>query len=149
MSKTAFALLFVLPLLPAILSAGSDSTTMTVSVEVVGRTIVTIEKQPALLEITRDDVARGYVDLPQAVSFHVRSNAANGYLLQFEPVGFPFSRADVKWGDDLARVAGEGSWIFRAYQQGTTTGTFNVRLMLAPQMQPGTYAWPVRFAPAS
>jgi hypothetical protein len=148
-SKTTFALLFALPLLPAILCAGSNSTTMTVSAEVVGRTILTIDNQPTFLEITRDDVARGYVDVPRAVSFHVRSNAANGYAMQFEPVAFPFSRADVKWGDDLARVTGEGSWIFHTYQQGTTIGTFNVRLMLAPEMQPGMYAWPLRFEPAS
>lgn len=127
------------------LLAASKSASLSVSVEVVARTIMTVDSQPAAVEVTSNDVARGYVDVPQAVAFHVRSNAANGYTVQFQPVSGPFSRAYVNWGNAQATVAADGAWLSQPYQQGTMTGTFNVRLALAPGTQPGNYAWPVRF----
>ena len=83
--------------------------------------------------------------MPQAVAFHVRSNAANGYTVQFQPVSGPFSRADVSWGNAQATVGADGAWLSAPYRQGTAGGTFSVRLTLAPGTQPGSYAWPVRF----
>src|SRR3989475_9261029 len=79
--------------------ANSASVTMNVSVQVIARTIVTVGQQPAAINVTAKDVQRGYIDLPAAVAFQVRSNARNGYALQFEPVAGPFSRAHVKWGN--------------------------------------------------
>jgi hypothetical protein len=32
------------------------------------------------------------------------------------------------------------------YQQGTTTGRLDVRLVLVADATPGSYSWPVRFA---
>ena len=125
--------------------AASKSASLTVSVEVVARTIMTVDSQPATVEVTADDVARGYVDLPQSVLFHVRSNAANGYTVQFQPLSGPFNRADINWGNSLATVSSDGAWISQPYQQGTTSGTLSVRLALTPGTQPGSYAWPVRF----
>lgn len=125
--------------------AASKSASVGVSVEVVARTIMTVDTQPAAVEVTSNDVARGYVDVPQAVAFHVRSNAANGYTVQFQPVSGPFSRAYVNWGNAQATVGADGAWLSEPYQQGTTSGTFNVRLALAQGAEPGNYAWPVRF----
>jgi hypothetical protein len=125
--------------------AASKSASMSVSVEVVARTIMTVDSQPAAVEVTSNDVVRGYVDVPQAVAFHVRSNAANGYTVQFQPVSGPFSRAYVNSGNAQATVGADGAWLSQPYQQGTVTGTFNVRLALAPGTQPGNYAWPVLF----
>ena len=106
---------------------------------------MTVDSQPASIEVTADDVARGYVELPNSVVFHVRSNASNGYVIQFQPVMGPFSRADVSYGSSLAAVGSDGAWLSQPYQRGTTSGSFNVRLMVAPGTQPGSYAWPVRF----
>jgi len=106
---------------------------------------MTVDSQPASIEVTADDVARGYVELPNSVVFHVRSNASNGYVIQFQPVMGPFSRADVSYGSSLAAVGTDGAWLSQPYQQGTTSGSFDVRLMLAAGTQPGSYAWPVRF----
>ena len=127
------------------LVAASKSASLTVSVEVVARTIMTVDSQPASVEVSADDVARGYVELPNSVAFHVRSNASNGYVIQFQPVTGPFSHADVSYGSSLAAVGSDGAWLSEPYRQGTATGSFNVRLTLAPGTQPGSYPWPVRF----
>jgi len=124
--------------------AASASATMNVSVQVVARTMVTVGQQPAAVEVTAADIRRGYIDLPGAVAFRVRSNARNGYVLQFEPVGGPFSRAQVQWGNRTAVVGAEGTWITRS-QPETTTGLLDVRLVLATDAMPGNYAWPIRF----
>src|SRR3979409_752627 len=93
----------LLPLLIAItamtttsLFAGSNTAEMTVSARVLARTILTVDSQPASVEITGTDIARGYVDVPQAVAFRVRSNVREGYSLSFQPVAFPFAAAEVR-----------------------------------------------------
>jgi hypothetical protein len=142
---TAFLLLAVIVAIgPA--SAASTSAQLSVSVQVVARTILTVDRQPGSIDITPSDVARGYVDLPQAMVFHVRSNASNGYSVQFDPMSYPFSRADINWGNTSATVGTDGTWLTRPYQQGPTPGSLNVRLTLSADASPGSYAWPVRIA---
>ncbi len=146
---TAVLLLAAVALTAAPLNAASSSAQMNVSVQVIARTILTVEAQPASVEVSPADVARGYVEVPQAVAFRVRSNAANGYTVQFEPVAAPFARAEVTWENAVATVGADGTWLTRPYQQGTTTGTMNVRLTLASGTQPGSYAWPLSFTASS
>src|SRR5712691_873566 len=142
---TAFLLLTVIvSIAPA--SAASTSAQLSISVQVVALTILTVDSQPAAIEVSATDVARGYVEVPQAVLFHVRSNAINGYTVQFDPMSYPFSRADINWGNTMATVGADGTWLRQPYQQGTTTGSLNVRLTLAPDATAGSYAWPVRIA---
>jgi len=142
---TAFLLLTVIvSIAPA--SAASTSAQLSISVQVVARTILTVDSQPAALEVTATDVARGYVEVPQAVMFHVKSNAINGYTVQFDPMSYPFSRADINWGNTMATVGADGTWLRQPYQQGTTAGSLNVHLTLAPDATPGSYSWPVRLA---
>ena len=142
---TAFLMLAaVIATVPA--SAAPISAQMSVSVEVVARTILTVDSQPSTITVSPTDVARGYVEVPQAVLFHVRSNAINGYAVQFDPISYPFSRADINWESTMATVGTDGTWLTRPYQQGTTAGSLNVRLMLSQDAAPGSYAWPVRVA---
>src|SRR5438876_2074615 len=99
--------------------AGSSTAQMTVSVQVIARTILTVDAQPSAVNVTADDIARGYVDVPQAVAFRVRSNSREGYTLTFQPVSFPFSAAEVRWGAQSAMVEG-GDWmssLSHPYQQ--------------------------------
>lgn len=146
MSKRITATLLLTVILIAPAYAASTSAQLSISVEVVARTILTIDRQPANIEITAADVARGYVDVPQAMAFRVRSNAINGYTVQFDPMSYPFSRADINWGNTSATVGADGTWLTRPYQQGTTTGSLNVRLTLTANALPGSYSWPVRVA---
>ena len=139
------ALLSAVAVVPTAFAGGSASATMHVSVEVVARTVVTIDHQPDVVTITQQDIDRGYVEVPAAVAFRIRSNANNGYAVQFEPVGYPFSRAKIAWDGQSAVVSGDGSWLTRPYQPGEQLGSFNVTLDVSPDTAPGTYPWPVRF----
>jgi hypothetical protein len=139
------ALLSAVASVPAAFAGGSASATMHVSVEVVARTIVTIDHQPDVVTVTQQDIDRGYVEVPAAVAFRIRSNAQNGYAVQFEAVGYPFTRAKIAWGSQSAVVTGDSSWLTRPYEPGEQPGSFNVTLDVAANTTPGTYPWPVRF----
>ena len=129
--------------------ADSASATMAISVQVIGRTLLTVGSQPASVEVTQSDIQRGYIDVPAAVAFQVRSNAREGYSLQFEPVSGPFAQAKVTWENSTAAIGADGSWLTHGYQQGTLAGQLDVRLVLAAGATPGSYSWPVRFAAES
>ena len=130
------------------LYAGSSAAQMNVSVQVIARTILTVDTQPSAVNVTADDIARGYVDVPQAVAFRVRSNSREGFALTFQPVTFPFSAAEVRWGAQSAVVEG-GDWmpsLSHPYQQGSSAGSLAVRLRLSAGVEPGSYAWPLQVA---
>jgi hypothetical protein len=148
------ALLLVLVAVTAISApvyAGSSAAQMNVSVQVIARTILTIDAQPATVNVTQDDVARGYVDVPQVVAFRVLSNSRDGYSLTFHPISYPFSAAEVRWGAQAAVVEG-GDWmpsLSHPYQQGGSAGSLAVRLRLSAGAEPGSYAWPLQVAASS
>lgn len=146
--KTLLPLLLALTAIAIPSFAASNSAQMNVSVQVIARTILTIDAQPATVDISAEDVARGYVDVPQAVAFRVRSNSREGYTLTFQPVSFPFSAAEVRWGAQSATVEG-GDWLSslsHPYQQGGSAGSLAVRLRLSAGVEPGSYAWPLQVA---
>ena len=139
-------MLLAITAMSAPLYAGSSTGQMNVSVQVIARTILTVDAQPSEINVTADDIARGYVDVPQAVAFRVRSNSRDGYTLTFQPVSFPFSSAMVRWEAQTARVEG-GDWLAsmsHPYQQGGSAGSLAVRLQLSADAEPGSYAWPLQ-----
>ena len=147
--RTVLPLIATFVILAVPVYADSASATMAISVQVIGRTLLTVGQQPASVEVTQSDIQRGYIDVPAAVAFQVRSNARDGYSLQFEPVSGPFAQAKVTWENSTAAVGADGSWLTHGYQQGTMAGRLDVRLVLAPDATPGSYSWPVRFAAES
>jgi len=139
--KTATIALLVLAAAAAPLHAASAQ--MHVSVEVIARTILSVDSQPASIDVTPADIARGFVQVPSAIAFRVHSNARNGYTIQFQALRGPFTQAQVSWGNAVVTVGSESSWLAQPYQQGITTGAMDVRLSLASNAVPGRYDWPV------
>ena len=149
--KALLPVLLAFTAMSAPLYAGSNTAQMNVSVQVIERTILTIETQPATVSVTTDDIARGYVDVPQAVAFRIRSNSREGYALTFQPVSFPFAAAEVRWGAQAAMVE-RSDWmpsLTHPYQQGGSAGSLAVRLRLDAGVEPGSYAWPLHVAASS
>lgn len=127
------------------LNAGSTSAPMTVSVQVIGRAILSIESAPRQIEITADDVARGYVDLPGSIILRVRTNSRSGYLLQASNAGPAFISAELSFGDATMKVV-EESWIQRPYASGGDRLSIHARLRLAPMTTAGAYTLPLAFS---
>ena len=124
--------------------AASSSAEMRVSVTVVPRTILIIDSEPSRVEVTAADVARGYLELPDALVFRVRSNNPAGYLVQVSALGGPFGRATVTWGSSSVSIGTTEGWIAQPYRRGVTPPVVaSIRLEIPRGTAPGSYPWPV------
>ena len=131
-------------ILAAPLSGESISREMGVSARVLGRTLLTMSERPTAITVTADDVRRGYLDLPRAVAFQIRSNGREGYLVRFDALPEPFSRAHVRW-QQVHVVVGPSheAWVAQPYSRESLAVTADVRLEMSPSTVPGTYSWPL------
>ena len=144
MLKRIFGVTLIAAVLAAPLSGETVSAEMSVSARVIGRTLLTVNGQPGSVTITPEDVRRGYLDLPRAVDFQIRSNVREGYLVRFDALPEPFARAHVRW-QQVHVVVGTGheSWVAQPYVKGMHAVQADVRLEIAPGTPPGTYGWPL------
>jgi hypothetical protein len=124
--------------------AGSTSALMSVRVQVLARTLLNVESQPPSLVLTEADLARGYVEVPAVSRIRVRSNDSNGYLLAFDVTAGPFTAIEVTGLGPAARISVNGGWLVRPFV-GTqpVTSELTYRFLLASNVQPGTYPWPI------
>ena len=144
MRQQTFGSVLVLLLGVAVPSwAGSSSVTMGVSVKVVARTVLSVVEEPAEVVVSPADVARGYVELPDALSFHVHSNNPGGYLVLLRSTGGPFAGATVSWASSEVSVTSTEAWIAQPYRRGIHRVVATVRLAIPPGVAPGRYHWPI------
>lgn len=122
--------------------ADSFSTNMQVSAQVVARAIVTVESQPAAVDITEADIVRGYVDVQAPLQWLGRTNSRQGYLLQITKSSDAFGAVDLNFDSTTMHVSGE-SWIARPYVAGGESLTVRARLILTAATQPGRHALPI------
>lgn len=132
-------------LAPALsIHAGSVTASLSVSVVVPARAVLTIDSQPAGLEITEADVARGWVEAPGASLIQVRANSPNGWLLEFQPLQGPYRTLEVTGLGSPAQVSAAGGWLAQPYSGRTlVTAELRYRLVLSADARPGTYPWPI------
>lgn len=101
--------------------------------------------EAAALEVTRDDIARGFVITD--VSMEVRSNARSGFLLQLRTdPGLSMAGEVEGLGTPLPITAAHASIRLSHHGQAEKARRYalKVRLSLPPDAQPGRYARPVR-----
>lgn len=129
--------------------AGSTSAVMSVRVQVQARTLLNVESQPSSLVLTEADLARGYVEVPAVSRIRVHSNDPNGYLLAFDVTAGPFTAIEVTGLGPTAQISANGGWLVRPFT-GTqpVTSELTYRFLLASNVQPGTYPWPVALSAA-
>jgi len=82
--RTCIAALTLLAAIPLAADAGDVRANFVVSAVVPARASLEAATQPALLSVSEDDVARGYVDV--AAAYRVRNNDPAGYLLRLVPL---------------------------------------------------------------
>jgi hypothetical protein len=122
------------------------SSELRVSATVIARSIAEMEAAPETLEITPEDVRRGWVDARQPSRLRIRSNDRNGYRLAFRVVDAPVSAIRVEGlGDpDMLGIRdGEGSLTRPHPGQFDTTVDLTLRFMLDDHAVPGIYPWPL------
>jgi hypothetical protein len=130
-------------------AAGARDVHSSFSVSATVRAVANIEMQsvPAGLEISRADLARGYLDVLQPTQLTVRSNSPNGFALEVLTVAPVLSSMIVEGLSDSLALGAEGGTIVQRWQKPETVKlSLRYRFALAPGLVAGSYPWPLRLA---
>jgi hypothetical protein len=102
--------------------------------------------QDRVLNVTPEDISRGYVDAPGASRVEVRENSPRGYLLVFEVAGVPESpveRVSVRGLGTEIEIGPGGGFVPRPHARGPVSAELSYRFSLSRDARPGTYPWPL------
>lgn len=136
-----------LGLVAASFTAGAVENKLTVTATVLKHASLQVVSQPGSVAVTAADIARGYVDVPATAQIMVKSNTADGYMLNFSSQGDFFSQAVVRGlGSDVQLGADGGGVAQRTAARGMTNTSLDLgfRFLLSASAQQGVYAWPMR-----
>lgn len=126
--------------------AGSVRAIMTVSANVLAVAKKTVIHQTPVVNVTDEDLARGYVEVPKATVVEVKTNSRNGYLLSFENSGASFGEVWVIEGERVTVITGNGGFVNEANRSNgvmTEMKELGYRMYLAEGAKAGSYAWPL------
>jgi hypothetical protein len=123
--------------------AAADQTHLHIQATVLQRTVVERQRLPQRLEVSAQDVARGYVDVAEPVEVGIRSNHPAGVS-----VGFALNSPQLDAVAVLAALGGEvrGHGVFvPQLERGLRASVLSLRLRLklAPEAVPGSIAFPL------
>ena len=106
---------------------------------------VQVTSAPADLQISADDLRRGYVDVLQPTSLLVNSNSPDGFALDLMTLS-PLASSIIVNGLESDQVLGaEGGTLIQRWQRPQAMRVMlRFRLLLAPGLNAGRYEWPVR-----
>ena len=128
-------------------SAATTNSGFAVSVIVMPRTAIVASSMPDALEVSADDVARGFVDVTGESRLVVTNSSPGGYELDVWPVGSVFSAVTVYGiGADVAIGADGGSLFLRGQHGAAIPLQLNYHFRLPVGTLPGRYPWPLQFS---
>jgi hypothetical protein len=105
--------------------------------------------QPASVRVTREDVARGFVEAQGPLEVSVRSNTAGGYLLAIATRSQFFRSAQIRGLSAPLQVGPEGGAVRQpagGSGMSAVTLALAVRFDLPPGAAEGEYPWPFQFS---
>jgi hypothetical protein len=118
-----------------------------VSATVLARASLETVSQPAMLEVSGDDVARGYLDV--AAAYRVSSNDPSGYMVRLAPrIGLTRS-VEVAGLSTPIVMTDQSVEVIQPAALRPQRLDLRFRLVLAENAVPGTYAMPVQVSVAT
>jgi len=105
---------------------------------------IVMEHQATVINVTREDVVRGFVQVAGGSRLTVATRSQGDYTLHFVRRGALFRSVKVEGiGSTIELGAQGGTVIQHDVPAGKAVVTVNYRFELAPATVPGTYAWPL------
>jgi hypothetical protein len=127
--------------------AAQTSAAMGVSVTVVAHAKMQTVFQETQLKISKDDIARGFVEVEAASRFSVSTNSQIGYLMEFYPVGEIFDSVQIGGLGSPVHIGADGGAIVQRGQLlASFTHELSFRFTLRPEVVPGNYPWPLQLS---
>jgi len=103
--------------------------------------------QAAALTITAHDIERGYVEVPAASNFSVITNVQDGFVIDFRPRSDVFRSVLVTGLQNPIEIGAQGGTAMHNVPHGRTIfHQLGYRFMLRPDLQPGSYPWPLEIS---
>jgi len=127
-------------------SPGYGTAQVLVTATVLPRASMTVLQQSTVLQVSPEDVSRGYVDAPYASRIEVRENSPSGCLFVFEGAGVHgavFSRVAVRGLLREVEIGPEGGFVPHPHSPVPIMADLSYRFYLAKDARPGTYSWPL------
>jgi hypothetical protein len=125
-------------------AAGQVTASMRVSAIVASWTpAVQVDYQAAELTITPEDIARGYVEVPEGSRFRILGGAPSGWLIDFFARGQIFTSAQIEGFGGIAQFGADGGTLFQRDRSPDGVTRLSYRFTLGPDVQPGGYQWPL------
>ncbi len=125
---------------------GPGAVRIQVTATVLPRASLTVLHQEKDLNVSPEDVSRGYVDIPAAFRVEVRENSPRGYLFFFEESGVPYppvERVSVRGLGTEIEIGPGGGFVPRPHARGPVSVELSFRFSLSRDASPGTYPWPL------
>jgi hypothetical protein len=140
------ALALISPFSASDAQAADKMSVMQVSAVVRASAHLRTEHQAAQINITPEDIARGYVEIHDASRFTVITPKGANYFIEFHPRSDLFSSvtidglgSQVEFGTEGGSVTQPGAGLKGA------ASSLSYRFVLKTKVQPGNYDWPLMF----
>jgi hypothetical protein len=128
-----------------VVQARDARTSFNVSATVNAVAKLQVQSAPTEILVSAADLKRGFIDVAQPTDLLVRSNSARGYALDLTTVTPMLASVVVRGLAGEQSLGGDGGTIVQRWQAPQTIAlSLQFRLVLAPGLAPGRYAWPVR-----
>jgi len=132
----------------ALYPVGAGEGVVRFSVGAFVRPVATLDVRtaPPVIEVSSDDIQRGYVDTPNPTRLDVQSNSSNGYVLNVLPRTNLFSQVQVRGLDSRVELGADGGAVVQRWNQNERRKSLSLtyRFVLQQGVQPGNYPWPVQ-----
>jgi len=127
-------------------ASGFGSSTMKVTANVLPYLRLQVLKQTATLDLTPEDIARGYIDVPAATDLMARTNDRNGFSLSFDARSNVFRKAQVTGLVSGLEIGPDGGMTHQPFTGNQMLMRLSYRFFLAPEVGPGSYPWPLQIS---
>lgn len=127
-------------------AASVGSSTMKVTANVLPYLRLQVLKQVSTLNVTPEDIARGYVDVPAATDLMAKTNDRNGFSLSFDARSNVFRKAQVTGLVGGLELGPEGGMAHQPFTGNRMLMRLSYRFFLAPEVAPGSYPWPLQIS---
>ena len=127
-------------------SGGFGSSTMKVSATVLPYLRLQVLKQAPTLNVTPEDVVRGYIDVPAATDLMAKTNDRNGFSLSFDARSNVFRKAQVTGLVNGLELGPDGGMTHQPFTGNQMLMRLSYRFFLAPEVAPGSYPWPLQIS---
>lgn len=127
--------------------ARESRTGFAVTATVMAMAAIDSQTMPDGVDISADDLRRGYVEVREPAVLTVRSNSPAGYALELTTAAPLATSMIVRGLDDELSLGAEGGTIIQRWTGARTVHlSLTFTLVLAPGLAAGRYPWPVRLA---